>query len=142
MLVCSLFSRKWNRNHKKKFTWKKEKKQSLGLGPWILSPLLWKHYEIYFASLFSWNHNENQSLIVNAWISTQLQISARFELVPLLWLKIWNKHPPSNKRPLPPLRENRDNIWDMYSTLNECDIRNSSKLLFFKVERVCSSFPQ
>ena len=68
-----------------------------------------------------------------------LELAPSFELVPLLWLKIWNKHPPSNKRPLPPLRENRDNIRDMYGTFN---IRNSSKLLFFKVERVCSSFPR
>ena len=70
-----------------------------------------------------------RSSTVNAQISAQLQISARFELAPLLRLKICNKRPPSNKRPSLP-RENmsfgtRYDIQDdmVYTVLLiKCDI--------------------
>ena len=61
------------------------------------------------------------ALTVNARISTQLQISARFELGPLLRLKICNKCPP----PLPRekisfgTRYDIRDVYGLYVSFNE-----------------------
>ena len=73
-------------------------------------------------------HSERSenSVTVNAQISAQLQISTRFELAPLLRLKICNKRRPSNKRPSLP-RENmsfgtrydRRDVYGLYGSFNK-----------------------
>ena len=84
-------------------------------------------------------------ITVNARISAQLQIIATLGISAprLLRLKIWNKRTLQMSPPPPsPLEKTRFStqydIRDVKGTFNECDIRNSTKLIFFKVVRVAS----
>ena len=69
-----------------------------------------------------------RSSTINAQISAQLQISARFELAPLLRLKICNKRPLQISAPPTPRKMSfgtrfdiRD-VYGLYDFLIKCDI--------------------